>query len=302
MLILESKGHIDFLMTSTLSESRPLNDMIRKEVPVICIFPLCVYAVCYYLFLSIGRGFDSSSWSRWWTGMQKRETAYLVLYWLRSTGFLLETYFLWSSLRKAEFEGWYSSLYEDGTIPQHASLYIHYRPLVVYCILGIGLVSWPIYLLLESLLPERPILREIFLVACEGEVGLLLLKWLLELYVLAAPRIINLPVLMAQTSSPLAAPDAPMSWIFKSFYAKSRLTRVIEGGLERVSLVVRFRFRNPGASDLLDRRSRMHTTDIPPETSYSNVKKPSSQPPWEHKDVKIFEQSTKARKSSHFES
>jgi hypothetical protein len=301
MLILESKGHIDFSMTSTLSESRPLNGMIRKEVPVICIFPLCVYIACYYLFLTTGRGFDSSFWDRWWTGLPKREAAYFVIYGLRSAGFLLETYFLWRSLRKAEFEGWYSTLYEDGTIPQHASLYIHYRPLIVYCILGIGLVSWPIYLLLESLLPEWPILREIILVVCEGEVGLLLLKWLLELYVLAAPRIINLPVLMAQTSSPLTTPDVPMSWIFKSFYAKSRLTRVIEGGLEWVYLVVRSRFSNPGASDFLDCRSRMPTTDIPPETSYPNVKKPSSQPPWEHNDVKIFELSTKARKSSNFE-
>jgi hypothetical protein len=81
-------------------------------------------------------------------------------------------------------------------------------------------------------MPEREILQGVVVLACELEAALFFLKWLLELYALKAPGIINIPLQSASRSSSKALQSAS-HWAFKAFYAKSRLTVFVECIMEK---------------------------------------------------------------------
>jgi hypothetical protein len=102
-------------------------------------------------------------------------------------------------------------------------------------------------------MPEREILQGVVVLACELEAALFFLKWLLELYALKAPGIINIPLQSASRSSSKALQSAS-HWAFKAFYAKSRLTVFVECIMEKAF-----------EQWPIQKRPSSHSADIRPE-------------------------------------
>jgi hypothetical protein len=163
---IQSNTLIDFPQTIPLTETRSMdNGKELNNLIAILAFPISVclmfYWACWFACV-ISVPNPSTTWF----------TILLVVPTARVMLFLFEDQAVKSSLAETEFEEWCNGLYGDTIVRYGASIYIHYRPSIVFGILLLGLIAWPIFLLLERLMPEREILRRVVLLTCELEAAL----------------------------------------------------------------------------------------------------------------------------------
>jgi len=198
-------------------------------------------------------------------------------------------------LREAEFEEWYSELHEDTIALDRTTVSLHYRPSITYSTIGLGVLFLPVFLFGKGLPAERVLL--VIALVIETEVGVLLFKWLLELYASTSPRIINLPARLAFMTTSNATMDRQTQWFFRRLYANSRLTIFFGRVLGINSLTVPF--RKPHVAISFDNCPELLTSNIPNtiEACESAMEpRKNAAPPWNDRDVEIFSLSTNARK------
>jgi hypothetical protein len=144
----------------------------------------------------------------------------------RIIGYLFEIESALGEFRDAEFNDWYNKLYGDRIVIDNNTFYIHYRPRTIYSILGLGVLTLPFFFL-----PEYPLFKPIASLTAlfiDIKIGNLLIKRLLEIYAITAPRIINISLRLATPLPPQLEREEKMHFYFRRFYAKSRLTILIE--------------------------------------------------------------------------
>jgi len=149
---------------------------------------------------------------------------------LRVVALLVEFYMLAHQFQRAEFDEWYSGLYDQKVKVHSHDFYIHFRPWITCSLLILGCISW-VLLAQISHLPAIFNAIDPLLTIAAGEPVHLLTRWLLELYS-RTPAEFNIPLWLA------TFPDKQhhnMLWYFDRFYAKSRLTRLVEAILSRIT-------------------------------------------------------------------
>ncbi|KAH8755178.1 hypothetical protein BGZ57DRAFT_963414 [Hyaloscypha finlandica] len=157
----------------------------------------------------------------------------------------------------------------------------------------LGVLFLPVSLFGKGLPAERVLL--VIALVIETEVGVLLFKWLLELYASTSPRIINLPARLAFMTTSNATMHRQTQWFFRRLYANSRLTIFFGRVLGINSLTVPF--RKPHVAISFDNCPELLTSNIPNtiEACESAMEpRKNAAAPWNDRDVEIFSLSTNA--------
>lgn len=277
----------EFPPSSTLLEPRPLGDFPHSFEARRAVLrgPFAVQSFAY-LFFWIASGFF---WHDRGTG--PRLGVSLGLFWARVVALYFENCFWHFSFAEAEFDEWYGGLYGDKVILGGTPFNIYHCPSVVYATLGLGLLAWPFFWLLERLLPGQRMLREVVFLVCEFELGLLIVKWLLEVSVQAALRVMFPP------SQQLSEESRARVWYFKTFYAKSRLTTILERVLQVAWSALTFQPRRYPTSPSDHGFSEPTASGATALFETSEFIDDPSREPWSTKNVKVFEPTTDSRMS-----
>jgi hypothetical protein len=189
-----------------LSQSRPpftLKDRLRLNVAILVIpkFTILIFWVCCYFSVLLSKNY-SYPWILFLIGM-------------RYIPFAIELGILEESISQAEFDSWVSNLYSDRVGISSTAFYVHCRPTITIGTLVLSGSLVPLSLLLHN----GNDIWILVLQCVEIELGVLLFRWLLELYA-HAPAKINILLAVASVSM---SKQQVMPY-YDMFYAPSRLT------------------------------------------------------------------------------
>lgn len=202
-----------------MSQLRPpftLSEQLRTSCAFLLI-PYCVLVVfwvpCYFLTVP-----------KQWSLLQ-----IFFIYGIRFLAFAIEIGLLAASISQIEFDDWLTNLYRDKVNIPYTAFSIHYPPAITIGILSLS----SLLLLLSVRLTKGNDAWHLVSRFVEIELGILLLRWFLELYA-HAPAKINL--LLAPTS--FVKNKRQIMTYYNMFYAPSRFTL----SLRRLALIMKRNF------------------------------------------------------------
>jgi Heterokaryon incompatibility protein (HET) len=209
---------IDFSRAQNLSQSRPLFTL--KEWLDIKIALLALPYSIYILFC-ICYSFQD---------FQKLSSLWILYVITRGLLFFIEFNIVAQSLSQVEFDEWLTNLYRHNANAPYTTFYVHYPPIIA---IGVSTLSSLIILLSWSIGNSRNTWRFVSRLA-EVELGIIFLRWFLELYAQAPPKF-NL--LLALTS--FGTSNQQIRGYYNTFYAPSRLTLYLQYLMQRVARLYR---------------------------------------------------------------